>query len=451
MADVGRGAVSGHQVQFFGLVHGVEHLLDAGGDRRGGADPGAGAVAAVAVPAGDRGGGGQAVDVELEDRVAPLGGAGGGVHPDVAGGRGDGERLVPAGACGRGVDRGPGRVVVGHLDRERRSVRGLPLNAHAADLLRRTEVDIQPLRVAGRAGPAGAGVAVGGVGRRVVGGVLGRGGRGRRVQREVLRAAVLGRAGTAAAGGSAAARSLGERQVVEVPAGRVLVDRQRLLPGRQGHVGRDRGPGLIRAGGGDGDRAGQVGARGVVDVQRVGDGGGCRHPEADGVRPGRGHLDGVLEPLPGARPADVVSGAGRTGVRRVGGGLEVDAVGAVAVGGAVGRGDVVGDALPAGVVVGGLHGAGNRGGRPAERLVTRAATGRGAAAPGGEGEGHVVEVPPVAVLVDRQRLLPGRQGDARVDRRPGLVPAGVGDGDRAAQVGPGGVVDVRRVRDPVRG
>ena len=51
------------------------------------------------------------------------------------------------------------------------------------------------------AGPAGAGVAVGGVGRRVVGCVLGRGGRGRLVEREVLGAAVLGRAGTAAAGG----------------------------------------------------------------------------------------------------------------------------------------------------------------------------------------------------------------------------------------------------------
>ena len=216
------------------------------------------------------GGGGQAVDVELEDRVAELGRPRRAVHADVAGGHGDGERLVPAGAGRRGVDRGPGRVVVGHLDLERRGVRGLPEDAHAADLLLGTEVDLQPLRVAGRAGPAGAGVAVGGVGRRVVGGVLGRGGRGRLVQREVLRAAVLGRAGAAAAA-AAAARSLGEGQVVEVPAVGVLVDGQRLLAGRQGDAGGDRGPGLVAAGVRDGDRAGQVGAGGVGDVQRVGD------------------------------------------------------------------------------------------------------------------------------------------------------------------------------------
>src|SRR6202012_4646374 len=135
VADVGGGAVAGHQVQLLGLVHGVEHLLDAGGDRRGGADPRAGAVAAVAVAAGDRRGGGQPGDVELEDRVAELGAARRAVHADVALGRGNGERLASAGAGGGGVDRGPGRVVDGHLDLERRGVRGLPEDADLADLL----------------------------------------------------------------------------------------------------------------------------------------------------------------------------------------------------------------------------------------------------------------------------------------------------------------------------
>src|SRR6202034_3657121 len=109
-----------------------------------GADPGAASVAAVAVPAGDRGHGGEAVDVELEDRVTELGGADRAVHADIAGGRGDRERLLAAGAGGRGVDRGPGRVVGGHLDLERGGVRGLPQQAHAADLRRGTEVDLQP-------------------------------------------------------------------------------------------------------------------------------------------------------------------------------------------------------------------------------------------------------------------------------------------------------------------
>ena len=237
LADVGRGAVAGDQGHLFGLVHGVEHLLDPLGDRRGGADPGADPVAAVAVAAGHRRGGGQPVDVELEDRVAELGAAGGGVDADVAVGRGRGERRGPAGAGRRGVDVGPGRVVVGHLDLERRGVRGLPEDAHAADLLLGAEVDVQPLRVAGRAGPAGARVAVGGVGRRVVGGVLGRGGRGRLVQREVLRAAVLGRAGAATAAASATAAEPwrrpgsggssrwrpGRRSASAAPAGRVTL------------------------------------------------------------------------------------------------------------------------------------------------------------------------------------------------------------------------------------
>ena len=39
LADVRRGAVTGEQADLFRLVHGVEHLLDPLGDRRGGADP----------------------------------------------------------------------------------------------------------------------------------------------------------------------------------------------------------------------------------------------------------------------------------------------------------------------------------------------------------------------------------------------------------------------------
>ena len=164
---------------------------------------------------------------------------------------------------------------------------------------------------------------------------------------------------------------------MEVPAVGVLVDGQRLLAGRQGDAGGDRGPGLVAAGVRDGDRAGQVGAGGVGDVQRVGDPVRRGHPEADRVDPGGGHFDGVLEPLSGCGPAHVVGAAGRAGVLRVRGVLEVDPVGAVAVGGAVGGGDVVRHALAAGVVVRDLDRARHGGGRPAERLVTA----RAAAAP----------------------------------------------------------------------
>ena len=111
---------------------------------------------------------------------------------------------------------------------------------------------------------------------------------------------------------------------------------------------------LPAAGGGDVDVAAQVGAGAVGDVQAVGDPAGRGQPQADGVGAGGGDVDGVLEPLPGRGPAQVVAAAG------VGGGFQVHAVGAVAVGGAVDRGDVVGHALPAGVVVLRLHGAGDR-------------------------------------------------------------------------------------------
>src|SRR6202012_5353963 len=133
LADVARTAVAGEQGDLFGLVHGVEHLLDPLGDRGGGADPRAGAVAAVSVAAGDRGGGGQAGGGELEDRGTERGGRDRAVHPDVAVRGGDVERLVAAGPRGGGVDRGPVRVVVGRLDLERGRVGGLPVQHHLAD------------------------------------------------------------------------------------------------------------------------------------------------------------------------------------------------------------------------------------------------------------------------------------------------------------------------------
>src|SRR6185312_17503343 len=70
------------------------------------------------------------------------------------------------------------------LDLERRRVGGLPVQRDPADARRRAEVDFQPLRVGEGARPAGAGVAVGGAGRRGAR-VLGGGGGGGLVQRQV--------------------------------------------------------------------------------------------------------------------------------------------------------------------------------------------------------------------------------------------------------------------------
>src|SRR6202034_2083806 len=147
----------------------------------------------------------------------------------------------------------------------------------------------------------------------------------------------------AADGDRVARRCCGAREgeLVDVPAAVVLVDGQGLLARGQGDGRRDGGPGLPAAGRRDVDVPRQVGAGGAGDVQAVGDAAGRGQPQADRVGPGRGDVDGVLEPLPGLSPADVVSAAG------VGAGFQVHAVGAVAVGGAVSRGDAVGYPLPA--------------------------------------------------------------------------------------------------------
>ena len=78
----------------------------------------------------------------------------------------------------------PVRVVVGHLDLEVLPYAVSQLMLHLADRLDATQVDLQPLRVAERAGPAGGAAAVDrgrGRGTRVLGGRRG----GRLVQRDV--------------------------------------------------------------------------------------------------------------------------------------------------------------------------------------------------------------------------------------------------------------------------
>ena len=125
------------------------------------------------------------------------------------------------------------------------------------------------------------------------------------------------------------------------------------------------------AGGGDIDIARQVGAREVGDVQGVGYAARRGHAQAHRVGAGAGRVDRVPGPLPAARPAKVVAGAGAGRIGGVAGRLQVNPVAAVAVGRAVDRADVVAHALPAGVVVGGLHGAGHLGRGAAEGGLAR--------------------------------------------------------------------------------
>ena len=72
-------------------------------------------------------------DPELPERVAVAGAPGGAVHPDVAAGAGDVQRLGAAGAGGGRVDGRPGGAVGRGLDLEGLAVGALPLQRDLAD------------------------------------------------------------------------------------------------------------------------------------------------------------------------------------------------------------------------------------------------------------------------------------------------------------------------------
>ena len=114
---------------------------------------------------------------------------------------------------------------------------------------------------------------------------------------------------------------------------------------------------------------------------------------------------------------------------RVGGGLEVDPVRAVAVGGPVGGGDVVGDALPAGVVVRRVDGAGHRRRGPAVRGAGRGRGGGVHAARHRHGGQHRGRQPDAAQAAGVRPGAPA-PGQPRADelisfaRTPLLIPPG---------------------------
>jgi len=156
-----------------------------------------------------------------------------------------------------------------------------------------------------------------------------------------------------------------ERHRVDVPAGCVLVHCQRLRARGQCNSSCYRHPGLEAAGRWNCNRTAEVGSRRVGNMERIGNSGRSGNQNADRVRPCRGHVHCVAEPLSRGRPAEIVAGCG--GCCR----LQIDAVGAVAVGRSIDRGHVIGDSLAAGVVVLGHHRARNRRGRSAERSLGR--------------------------------------------------------------------------------
>src|SRR5580704_18858683 len=153
-------------------------------------------------------------------------------------------------------------------------------------------------------------------------------------------------------------------------------------------------------------------------MERVADSGGSSDTEGDGVSSGRGHVDGVTEPLPAGGPTEVIAASS------IGRHFEIDAVGAVIIRRTIGGTDVIAEALAAGVVIFSLHRAGDGGRSSAEwPFATRR-----------RGEGHIVDVPAGVVLVNGQCLLTRRQVHTGRDICPGLPGAGGGHGDSAAQV-----------------
>src|ERR1017187_2572270 len=104
-----------------------------------------------------------AVNLELPEGVAVPGRPLGAIHPDVAAAAADRDGLHASGADGGGVDGRPGRPVVGRLDLEGLGVGGLPVQDDLADDMGGSEVDLQPLRVAGGARPASRQVPIDGI------------------------------------------------------------------------------------------------------------------------------------------------------------------------------------------------------------------------------------------------------------------------------------------------
>ena len=104
--------------------------------------------------------------LELVDRVAVLRAADrrarGPCQPHIttARARQDGDVLSAAGAGARVVDLSPRVRVVRYLDVVGGCVRSLPMDREAADLRVRTEIELQPLRIAERRRPARRQVAV---------------------------------------------------------------------------------------------------------------------------------------------------------------------------------------------------------------------------------------------------------------------------------------------------
>ncbi len=124
-------------------------------------------------------GGANGIGAAIARRLAEEGCVVGILDLDAAGGeKVAGEVVYPAVAGAGRVHGGPGGRVGRGLDAVRTAEGRLPVQAYATDRRRRTEIDLQPLRVGELARPPGAGVRVHGVGRGE-GRVLGRGGRRR--------------------------------------------------------------------------------------------------------------------------------------------------------------------------------------------------------------------------------------------------------------------------------
>src|SRR5260370_1223454 len=143
--------------------------------------------------------------------------------------------------------------------------------------------------------------------------------------------------------------------VVDVPAAGIFIESQDLLACRQSDCSRYRGPFLPTSCRRNVDRPAEIGSRRTRQMKCACYSSWRCHPEADGVHSRGSHVDGITEPLPRARPAQIQAAA------CVGRCFQINTIGAIAVPCTVDGVHIVGNSLTTYIVILCLDCARNRG------------------------------------------------------------------------------------------
>src|SRR5260370_1142986 len=148
---------------------------------------------------------------------------------------------------------------------------------------------------------------------------------------------------------------------MDIPAASVFIESQHLLACWRRDVRCHCRPGLPASCGRNVDSPAEIGSRRTRQMKCAGYRSWRCHPEADGVHSRGSHVDGITEPLPGTRPAQIEAAS------CVGRCFQINTIGAIAVPCTVDGVHIVGNSLTTYIVILCLHGAWDRCWRSTER------------------------------------------------------------------------------------